>query len=104
MMTLSEFNKLTNAEEYFEFFQLSYSPQIVHVNRLHILKQFAKFMAEIDQNFPSLHDDDRLMHYRAALIRAYQVFLEKSPLETKLFKVFNQKPHNVVMLTEIQGI
>ncbi|MFN7659360.1 MAG: nitrogenase-stabilizing/protective protein NifW, partial [Dolichospermum sp.] len=31
----------------------------------------------------------------------YQVFIESTPHEQKLFKVFNDKPKNVVTLTEI---
>ena len=35
--TLTQFNQLHDAEDYFEFFGLSYDPQVVNINRLHIL-------------------------------------------------------------------
>uniref|UniRef100_B8HM98 Nitrogenase-stabilizing/protective protein NifW n=1 Tax=Cyanothece sp. (strain PCC 7425 / ATCC 29141) TaxID=395961 RepID=B8HM98_CYAP4 len=99
--SLTEFNKLTDAEQYFQFFELPYDPQVVNVNRLHILKQFANAMGEIDASFPSLTEADRLAKYQEALAQAYNVFLTSSAVQTKLFKVFNEKPQNVVLLSEI---
>jgi nitrogenase-stabilizing/protective protein len=96
-----KFKKLEDAEEYLEFFQLPYDQKFVNVNRLHILKKFSQFLKEIDENYTALSISDRLSKYREALEQAYQVFLESTPQEQKLFKVFNQKPKNVVTLTEI---
>lgn len=100
--SLVEFKKLTNTEEYFEFFQLPYDVKVVNINRLHILKLFSQYMEEINQNQDTLSEAELLEQYEAALQKAYEVFLSTSPLETKLFKVFNEKPHNVVMLSEIK--
>ncbi|HBB36095.1 MAG TPA: nitrogenase stabilizing/protective protein [Cyanobacteria bacterium UBA8803] len=97
----SEFKQIVNAEDYFQFFELPYDQQFVNVNRLHILKQFSLLMKEIDKVFPDLSDEERLSKYREALEEAYQVFLTSSPLETKLFKVFQEKPKNVVLLQDI---
>jgi nitrogenase-stabilizing/protective protein len=101
-LDLATFNKLADAEEYFEFFQLPFDAKIVNVNRLHILKQFAKNMHEIETNFPDLNELEKLDRYKEALIQAYQVFLSTSPLETKLFKVFNDQPKGVVRLGDIK--
>lgn len=103
MSTLAEFNKITDAEAYFEFFQLPYDAKVVNINRLHILKKFSQFISEIDQGAPELNESDRLTQYRSALIQAYQTFLTTSPLETKLFKVFNEKPKGIVMLSELSA-
>lgn len=100
-LTLADFNKIIVAEEYFEFFQLDYDPKVVNVNRLHILKKFSEYIAEINANNPELSETEKLEMYREALTQAYEVFLSQTPLETKLFKVFHQKPNNVVMLTDI---
>ncbi|MBW4629565.1 MAG: nitrogenase-stabilizing/protective protein NifW [Brasilonema octagenarum HA4186-MV1] len=96
-----QFKKLEDAEEYFQFFQLPYDQKFVNVNRLHILKKFSQLITEIDENYTDLSISDKLNKYREALEQAYQVFLESTPQEQKLFKVFNQKPKNVVTLTEI---
>lgn len=100
-LTLAEFNQLKDAEEYFEFFQLAYDPKVVNVNRLHILKQFSQYLREIDANAADLNEAEKLQQYQAALVQAYEVFLTSTSLETKLFKVFHEKPQNVVLLTDI---
>ncbi|MBW4512419.1 MAG: nitrogenase-stabilizing/protective protein NifW [Scytonematopsis contorta HA4267-MV1] len=100
-LNLEDFRKIVNAEDYFEFFQLPYDAKIVNVNRLHILKKFSQLMQEIDENNPNISHEEKLSQYRSALENSYQVFLESTAQEEKLFKVFNQKPKNVVMLTEI---
>ena len=101
--TLSQFNQLSNANEYFEFFQLPYDPQIVNVNRLHILKKFSEYIQQIDASSPELSEEDKLSQYSQALQQAYEVFLNSTGVEQKLFKVFKKKPKNVVMLTDISS-
>ncbi|MBE9191844.1 nitrogenase-stabilizing/protective protein NifW [Gloeocapsopsis crepidinum LEGE 06123] len=98
---VNRFDSLVNTEEYFEFFRLPYDTQIVQVNRLHILKLFSQSIREIDANNPELNQTEKLSLYRQALEQAYEVFLNSTPLEQKLFKVFNEKPKNIVMLTDI---
>ncbi|MBX9253247.1 nitrogenase-stabilizing/protective protein NifW [Desmonostoc muscorum CCALA 125] len=99
--TLEQFKQLVDAEEFFQFFNLPYDQQFVNVNRLHILKKFSQYIKEIDDNSPDLSAEERLNQYSLALQQAYQVFIESTPYEQKLFKVFNDKPKNVVTLTEI---
>jgi nitrogenase-stabilizing/protective protein len=99
--TLADFRTLVDAEEYFQFFDLEYDQNFVNINRLHILKQFSILIREIDAVFPDLSDEERLGKYRDALEEAYQVFVSKSPLETKLFKVFQDAPKNVVLMQDI---
>lgn len=101
--TLADFKNLVNAEDYLAFFDIEYDQQFVNVNRLHILKQFANLISEVDRVFPDLSDEEKLAKYNLALEEAYQVFKSKSPLETKLFKVFKDKPKNVVLLQDIGG-
>ncbi|OYD94894.1 nitrogenase stabilizing/protective protein [Nostoc sp. 'Peltigera membranacea cyanobiont' 210A] len=99
--TINEFKQLVDAEEFFQFFNLSYDLEVVNVNRLHILKKFSQFIQEIDNNSPDLSEEEKLNQYSLALQKAYQLFVESTPHEQKLFKVFNDKPKNVVTLTEI---
>ena len=101
--TLEKFKQLVNTEDYFQFFGLKYDQKVVHVNRLHILQKFSEYIKEIDKNNPQLNDEERLGKYREALKQAYQVFIESTPQQEKLFKVFHQKPKNVVKLTEIDS-
>ncbi|MEH2302305.1 MAG: nitrogenase-stabilizing/protective protein NifW [Nostoc sp.] len=99
--TIDEFNKLVDAEEFFQFFNMSYDLEVVNVNRLHILKKFSQYIKQIDDQSLDLSQEERLNQYSLALQKAYQVFIESTPHEQKLFKVFNDKPKNVVTLTEI---
>ena len=96
-----KFKQLVDAEEYLDFFKISYQQEIVNVNRLHILKKFSQYLEEIDENHSNLDLSGKLTYYREALGKAYQIFVESTPQEQKLFKVFHNKPKNVVMLTEI---
>ncbi|NMF84494.1 nitrogenase-stabilizing/protective protein NifW [Nodosilinea sp. P-1105] len=96
------FNQITQAEDYFAFFGLPYDPQFLNVNRLHILQKFSRLMKEQGIETPDLDDDATFNHYRSLLQAAYSLFETSSPLEQKLFKVFNQKPSNVVLLSDIE--
>ncbi len=98
---INEFKKLVDAEEFFNFFNLPYDKENVNVNRLHILKKFSQYMAEVDESSPNLSTEEKLHQYSLALQKAHDLFLESTPYEQKLFKVFNDKPKNVVTLTEI---
>ncbi|MBD2459885.1 nitrogenase-stabilizing/protective protein NifW [Oscillatoria sp. FACHB-1407] len=99
--TLTAFHRLTDAEQYFEFFNLPYDRTIVNINRLHILKQFSNAMKQIDTDLPDLTESDRLNLYRTALVQAYELFSVSTGVEQKLFKVFHDKPRNVVLLSQI---
>lgn len=99
--TLAEFNRIVDVEQYFEFFDLPFDPHVVNVNRLHILKKFAIAIRNIDSASTATTEGDLLDEYRAALDSSYEVFLSSNALEQKLFKVFNQKPQNVVMLKDM---
>lgn len=98
-LSLSQFNQLKDAEEYFEFFGLGYDPQVVNVNRLHILRKFSQLVQTVDKN---QSEAELLAAYRQQLQTAYDLFLTSNSVEQKLFKVFQDKPKNVVMLSEIE--
>lgn len=99
--TLAQFKQLGNAEDYLEFFELPYDAQFVNVNRLHILQKFSTLIQAIDAQSPTLEEAARLDRYQAALLEAYNTFTTSSPLGEKLFKVFHDKPKNVILLSEI---
>lgn len=99
--TLTEFKKLTDTEEYLQFFEIPYDQQFVNINRLHILKQFALLIEEVDKAFPDLSETEKLSKYGEAFEEAYELFKTSSPLETKLFKVFQEKPKDVVFLKDL---
>lgn len=97
---LAGFNNLKNAEEYFEFFGLEYDPQIVNINRLHILGKFSQLVQAADADATQTAEQ-KFNAYRQALQTAYEVFLESSGVEQKIFKVFKDQPKNVVMVSDV---
>ncbi len=96
--TLTKFNQLKDAEEYFQFFGLPYDPKVVNVNRLHILRKFSQLVQDEDKSLP---EAQRLGYYRQALQTAYDLFLTSTSVEQRLFKVFQDRPSNVVMVSDI---
>ncbi|WP_013323690.1 nitrogenase-stabilizing/protective protein NifW [Gloeothece verrucosa] len=99
--TFADFKSLTDTEDYLQFFGISYDQTFVNVNRLHILKQFSLLIEEVDQAFPDLSETEKLSKYGEAFAEAYELFKTSSPVETKLFKVFQEKPKDVVFLKDL---
>lgn len=80
--------ELSSAEEFLDFFDIDYDEKVVQVNRLHILQRFHDYL---DQGMASIPPggEARFHAYRILLLRAYQDFVESSPLQEKVFKVFH---------------
>lgn len=73
MSTLKEFQTLTDAEEYFDFFDLDYDERLVYVKRFHILKKFGEMMDRAIGN--DLGSDEKLLeYYKFALVTVYKNF------------------------------
>ena len=81
-----ELQELESAEDFLNFFELEYSPSIVHVNRLHILQRFHDYLSKIE-----LPEDETAQRacYRVLLERAYQDFVNSDAQTEKVFKVFS---------------
>lgn len=78
---------LSAAEEFFSELDVAFTPHVVHVNRLHILKRFQQYLAR--HPVPeSLSEEEQRTLYRQHLQQAYQDFLDSSPAAEKVFKVF----------------
>jgi nitrogenase-stabilizing/protective protein len=95
---LKGFERLVNAEDYLGFFNIAYDPQVVHVNRLHILKKFSLLKEEIDRMEGNREPQARLCLYKEAMQKAYETFLTSTAPQQRLFKVFQQLPPGLVMV------
>ncbi|MGB3513735.1 MAG: nitrogenase-stabilizing/protective protein NifW [Microcoleaceae cyanobacterium] len=102
MKTLADFQKLVDAEDFLNFFDIPYDQTAVNVNRLHILKMFSVAIAEVDEK-TGLSEAEKLTEYKKALESAYNTFLTSSAQEEKLFPVFQKEHNDVVKLTEISA-
>lgn len=95
---------LSSAEEFLDFLKVPYDPQVVRVNRLHILKRFHDYIGQ-----SGLSDDmDSAalgQAYTQALEHAYTDFVTSNAVTEKVFKVFKQaeasKKANFVPLTAV---
>ena len=88
---------LESAEDFLEYFQISYDPKIVQVNRLHILKRFHDYLARTEIN--TLTDEEaQRQTYSYWLQQAYQDFVNSDAQTEKVFRVFHrQQPQQVVI-------
>ena len=73
MKSLDEFYELTDAEDYFDFFDLDYDANLVNVKRFHILKEYGTL---IKTGFANLaQEEERLLDFlKYSLLKVYGEF------------------------------
>lgn len=79
--------RLSTAEEFLDFFAIEYQPEVVHVNRLHILQRFHQYLRQTPLPADS-SEEAALNACRKLLDRAYRDFVGSSAIKEKVFKVF----------------
>lgn len=68
--TIDEFYDLTDAEDYFEFFDLEYDKQLINVKRFHILKEYGNLIKTAFDNLKN--DEPRLLDFlKFSLLKVY---------------------------------
>jgi nitrogenase-stabilizing/protective protein len=82
---LARLPHLSTAEDFFRLLDLPYAEAVLDVSRLHILKRFQQYIAREDLH--ALSEDEQFGRLRAALARAYDDFVQSTPLAERLFKV-----------------
>jgi nitrogenase-stabilizing/protective protein len=98
---LKQLSTLSAAEEFLDFFGITYVPAVVHVNRLHILKRFHQYL-RATPGFESLDDGAQRDTGRALLMRAYEDFVRSTPQQEKVFKVFQDMDGQHVELDKLR--
>jgi nitrogenase-stabilizing/protective protein len=84
---LQQLKALSSAEDFLHFFGVPFDQHVVNVSRLHILKRFFQYLRQ--QTLPAPDDELRLFTvYREQLVRAYADFVNSTPAQEKVFKVF----------------
>jgi len=87
---LDTMQKFSSAEEFLDFLGVDYVPQVVHVNRLHILKRFQQYLGR-DPVPAGLPETEERAAYTARLESAYRDFVKSDAVTEKVFKVFQEK-------------
>lgn len=84
---LQDMSQFSAAEEFFDYLGAFYEPAVMNVSRLHILKRFNQYLSKspaVDEGGePALR-----VQYRQLLEQSYLDFVSSSPIEEKVFKVF----------------
>ena len=88
MSALDDLKALSSAEEFFAALDVTYQPATLGVARLHILRRMGQTVANLAADLP---DDAVRAASREALRAAYAEFEQKSPIETRLFKVLRDR-------------
>ena len=84
---LDTMQKFSSAEEFLNFLGVDYVPQVVHVNRLHILKRFQQYLGR-DPVPEGLPEAEERAAYKKLLEMAYGDFVKSNAATEKVFKVF----------------
>ena len=84
---ITRLKALSSAEDFLRFFGVPFDEQVVHVNRLHILKRFYQYLHR-SEGLSQLNEVDLFRRYRELLAQAYQDFVTSTAQREKVFKVF----------------
>jgi len=88
-----EFDDLSSAEDFLDYFEIPFDPAVVQVNRLHIMQRYHDYLANTEQ--PEDPEAQRQQH-RTLLEKAYGDFVDSDALSEKVFKVFHMnKPREI---------
>ncbi len=90
------------AEEFFDYFDVNYTPEVVQVNRLHILKRFNQYLS----HSPIPDDMDQASAFaccKAYLAQAHDDFVHSSGIQEKVFKVFQDQQGKTISLNSLKA-
>lgn len=77
-----------SAEDFFTLLGVPYDPKVLQIARLHILKRMSEYLAGDD--LESLPDPVVAARCKSVLDRAYEDFVNSTPLKERVFKVHKQ--------------
>lgn len=93
MSVLDRLQGLSSAEEFFDYLEVPYVPEVVHVARLHIMRrmgQYLKGSEEVEGALAAADDAAMFALCKEHLAQAYADFVASSPIAERLFKVHQE--------------
>ncbi len=92
----ADLDDLSSAEDFLDYFGITYDPGVVQVSRLHILQRFHDYLAEVEEmpDAPST----RWTLYADLLAAAYQDFVVSDARTEKVFRVFHMHEPKTVAI------
>lgn len=80
-----ELNDLVSAEDFLDYFGISYDAAVVHVKRLHILQRYHDYLSRQEAGKEPCYEV-----FRHWLVKAYEDFLHSDAQTEKVFAVFQR--------------
>jgi nitrogenase-stabilizing/protective protein len=102
--SLDEFYELTDAEDYFDFFELEYDQSLVNVKRFHILREYGSLIETGMENFKN--EETRLLDFlKFSLLKVYGDFKNGyAPSAADVWNMFKDgKLSGCMSCTPVQG-
>ncbi len=84
---IQKLTQFSAAEEFLDYFGISYEQSVVNVYRLHILKRFYQYLRQ-EKGLGEMDEITMFKQYRTLLMRAYEDFVHSTAAREKVFKVF----------------
>ena len=84
---IQKLTQFSAAEEFLDYFGISYEQSVVNVYRLHILKRFYQYLRQ-EKGLGEMDEIAMFKQYRTLLMRAYEDFVHSTAAREKVFKVF----------------
>lgn len=85
MSVLDDLRRLSAAEEFFQYLDVAYDPQVVNVARLHILRRMGEYLRK--ESGDKVDEAEVRARCRAHLAAAYADFVASTPMNERVFKV-----------------
>ena len=76
---------LVSAEDFLDYFDVTYERHVVQVNRLHILQRFHDYLGKLGSSSVPTRTE-----YRDSLTAAYNDFVHSDAITEKVFKVLKR--------------
>lgn len=85
MTVIDQLRTLSSAEDFFTFLDVPCDPAVLNVARLHILKRMGEYLRK--NTLEGADEETARAQCRQRLERAYNDFIESTPIEQRVFKV-----------------
>lgn len=87
MQNVKEFEKITDAEDFFNFFGIAFDERLLNVKRFHIMKLFGNLIKDA----ADFDEDKKLAFYRFSLLKVYGDFANgANPSAADVFNMFEK--------------
>jgi len=89
---LEHLEALSSAEEFFDYLEVPYVPEVVHVARLHIMRRMGQYLkgSEVEGALAAADEAAMFALCQEHLAQAYADFVASSPIAERLFKVHQE--------------